>query len=241
MAIVLIVATVVAAELNQAFAQNQVVPGGGTNIVVRGGRSYGGGMFPYGGMGGFGGYGGGWGMAGTAQSAAEFGLASVIASSGYANMMNSQAAQGYEAARTQDINNRVLWTNSYYQMRQAHRAYIADHSRLSMDEVTKIAQDAAPKRLDATQLDPITGKINWPVILRDARYADICDEIDSLFKSRANASGFINADSYMEISRDCDRLLTLLKSNIDDYSANDFEKARHFVDSLRHETHFAGG
>ena len=68
----------------------------------------------------------------------------MITASGYANMMNSRAARNYTAARSADFRNRVQWTNSYYQMRHAHRIYEADHSRLSLAEITKIAEDAAP-------------------------------------------------------------------------------------------------
>jgi hypothetical protein len=219
----------------RAGAQNQPAANPGTNITVRngGGGGFGGGFLPYGGFG----Y-GGFGMVGTAQSSAEFGMASMIAASGYANLQNSMAVQNYEAARSQDINNRIQWTNAYYQMRQAHRAYIADHTRLSMDEITKIAHDAAPKRLDAEQLDPTTGKIHWPIILQDPKYIEACDELDNLFKSRATISGFIGAESYRDINKGCDKLFGLLKSNIDEYSPNDFQQAKHFIDSLRYESKF---
>jgi hypothetical protein len=227
---------VAALRTSAAHAQNQPVANpAATNITVRnGGGGFGGGFMPYGGFGGYGGYG----MVGTAQSSAEFGLASVIAASGYANLQNSMATQNYLAARSQDISNRIQWTNAYYQMRQAHRAYIADHTRLSMDEITKIAHDAAPKRLEAEQLDPTTGKIHWPIILQDPKYVEACDELDDLYKSRATISGFIGAESYRDINKACDRLMGMLKSNISEYSPNDFEQAKHFVDSLRYESKF---
>ena len=222
-------------ECRPAAAQN-VVPGG-TNIMVRGGGGYGRGFFPYGGVGG----GLGWGMPGTAQSAAEFGMASMIAASGYANLQNSMAVQNLTVARSQDISNRVQWTNAYYQMRQSHRAYVADHSRLSMDEITRIAQDAAPKRMDDHQLDPVSGKVNWPLILQDPKYVEVTDELDNLYKQRATSSGFIGAESYRDINKGCERLMQLLKANIDEYRAADYEQARHFIDSLRYESRFPAG
>ena len=79
-----------AAATQQASAQ--VVP-------VQALPMYGAGFLPYG-SGGYGGrgYGGrGYGMPGTAFSAAEFGMARMIAASGYANMMNSQATRNYMA------------------------------------------------------------------------------------------------------------------------------------------------
>jgi hypothetical protein len=231
--IVAVLLVMSAARVPTASAQNQPIAGG-PNIVVRGGQGGfgGGGFFPYGG-GGF-----GWGMPGTAQSSAEFGMASMIAASGYANLQNSIATRNYLAARSQDFDNRLQWTRAYYDMRREHRAYVADHTRLSMDEITKIANDAAPKRLDATQLDPTTGKIAWPIILQDPRYVALTDELENLYKSRAVASNFVGAENYQSINRTCEDLLNLLRANIDEYQPNDFIQARRFVESLRYESRF---
>ena len=189
------------------------------------------GFFPYGRY-------GGYGMAGTAQSAAEFGLASVIAARGYADLQHSVAARNYLAARSQDFDNRLQWTRAYYDMRREHRAYVSDHTRLSMDEITKIASDAAPERLDATQLDTTTGKIAWPIILQDPRYVVLTDELENLYKSRAIASNFVGAENYQNINKTCEDLLNLLKANIDEYQPNDFIQARRFIESLRYESRF---
>ena len=180
-------------------------------------------------------------MPGTAASAAEFGMARMIAASGNANLMNSQAAKNYMAARSADFRNRVQWTNSYYQMRQAHRTYEADHTHLTMDEITKIAQDAAPKQLDVTQLDSATGVIHWPIILQDIRYIGARDELDHQFKVRSISAGSIDADSYRDIQGNCEQLKTQLRDNINEYSANDFEHARHFIENLEYEAKFPHG
>ncbi|HEY2839116.1 MAG TPA: hypothetical protein VGJ26_08210 [Pirellulales bacterium] len=215
-------------NLNRAGVPNQ------NNIVIRGRGGYGG----YGGFGmpygGFGGAGLGWGSPGTAQSAGLQGLASVIGASGYANLMDSQAVINLTQARSQDIKNRVEWTNSYIEMRQAHKAYVASNiTRLSTDELNKIAKDQSPRRLDVTQLDPITGRITWPIILRDPRYAEPIDDLENLFKTRATTSGFIGAESYLGIDKACDKLMDLLKSNIDEYNSRDYIGASRFLESLR--------
>jgi hypothetical protein len=180
-------------------------------------------------------------MPGTAASAAQFGMARMIAASGYANMMNSRAARNYTAARSADFRNRVQWTNGYYQMRHAHRVYEADHMRLSMGEITKIAEDAAPKRLDLTQLDSATGHISWPIVLHDARYAKMRAELETLYRLRAITGGPIDAETYRSIQRACKQFKDELKANIQEYSANDFEHAKHFLDSLEYEVHFPRG
>jgi hypothetical protein len=222
---------------NVASAQNNlnrpaVVPNQNAVVVPGGGfGGYGGGYgMPYGGFGG----GLGWGSPGTAQSAGLQGLASVIGASGYANLMDSQAVINLTQARSQDIKNRVDWTNSYIEMRQAHKAYVASNiTRLSTDELNKIAKDQSPKRLDVTQLDPLTGRITWPIILRDPRYAAPIDDIENLFKTRATTSGFIGAESYLGIDKACTQLMDMLKSNIDEYNSRDYISASRFLESLR--------
>lgn len=238
MALALVAAEFVAAP-HVATAQNNanrpVVNNPNQQVIVRpgggfGGLGYGGYGMPYGGWGG----GLGWGSPGTATSAGLQGLASVIGATGYANLMDSQAAINLTQARSQDIKNRVEWTNSYIEMRQAHKAYVASNiTRLSTDELNKIAKDQSPKRLDATQLDPITGQINWPIILRDPRYAAPIDDLENLFKTRATTSGFIGAESYLGIDKACNQLMDMLKSNIDEYNSRDYIGATRFVDSLR--------
>ena len=138
--------------LVSTLSHAQVVkPATNTNVVVERRGGYGGfGCMPYG-------YGyGGYGMPGTAASSAEFGLASVISAAGYANLQNSEAAKNYEQARSQDYANRQQWTEAYFQMRQAHRDYVAVKDRLSTEEINKIARDAAPKRLDASALNRVS-------------------------------------------------------------------------------------
>ena len=90
--VVAVLLVMAAADVRSVSAQNQPIPGG-TNVIVRGQGGFGGGgFFPYGGF-------GGYGMAGTPQSAAEFGLASVIAARGYADLQHSVAARNYLAAQ----------------------------------------------------------------------------------------------------------------------------------------------
>jgi hypothetical protein len=232
-AVVVVAPSLAAAQNNLNGARPGVV--GNNNVIVRPSSGFGGGYggygMPYGGWGG----GMGWGFSpGTAQSAGLQGLASVIGASGYANLMDSQAVINLTQARSQDIKNRVDWTNSYIEMRQAHKAYVASNiTRLSTDELNKIARDQSPRRLDVTQLDPITGRITWPIILRDPRYAAPIDDLENLFKTRATTSGFLGAESYLGIDKACNQLMDLLRSNIDEYNSRDYISASRFIDSLR--------
>ena len=103
---------------------------------------------------------------------------------------------------------------------------------ISMQDVTRIAHDASPHDLDADQANPTTGKISWPVILQGwSRFIEDRDEVENLYRSRAN-SGKFDAESYLAFNKSCETLLHTLKANIGEFSATDYQQARHFVENL---------
>ena len=191
---------------------------------------------------GWGGGWGGWNGPATAAESYQRGFADVVRSAGQANLMNSMAAQNLEQARSMDFDNRVKWTESYYQMRQANRAYRASKRspRLSEEEIARIARAGLPKRLTTSELDPLTGQINWPIVLRDEQYTPERKELDKLFDERAMASS-ISPQVYEGIQKYTAELLAALKKNINQYKANDWLSAKKFVDSLAYEIRFPAG
>ena len=47
----------------------------------------------------------------------------------------------------------------------------------------------APKRLTQSELDPVSGEVNWPTVFMDDRYAKLRDSLDHLFSQRQASSG----------------------------------------------------
>ncbi|HVU89866.1 MAG TPA: hypothetical protein VHD36_21225 [Pirellulales bacterium] len=178
----------------------------------------------------------------TAAESYQRGFADVVRSAGSANLMDSMAAQNYEQARSMDIQNRLQWTEAYYQMRKANRAYRASKRspRLSQNEIMRFARVGLPTRLTSTQLDPLTGQLNWPIILRDAQYADDREQLDKLFAERATASS-ISPDVFRQVQQVTGDLLAALKKNINEYQANDWIAAKKFVESLAYDARFPAG
>lgn len=58
---------------------------------------------------------------------------------------------------------------------------------------------------------------------------------------RAITGGPSDAETYRSIRSACEHFKDELKANIKEYSANDFEHAKHFLDSLEYEVHFPNG
>jgi hypothetical protein len=178
----------------------------------------------------------------TAAESYQRGFADVVRSAGEANLMNSLATQNYESARSQDIENRIKWTESYYQMRRANKAYRASKRspRLSQEEIARFARQGLPRRLTSAELDPLTGEVSWPVILRDQQYVTEREQLEKLFGKRAEAIS-VSPEAYGEIKTNTDELLAALKKNIAQYTPKDWIGAKKFVDSLAYEVRFPTG
>lgn len=188
----------------------------------------------------WGGWGFGSGMAVTAGQAADYGYAAVINSEGQANLSNSEAAKNWEQAKAMEIDNRAKWTETYFDMRRTNREKRAeeDGPRITQDQAIRIAKMATPPRLDSTQLDPLTGHIEYPVVLRDRRFDQNRADLDALFAHRASTQGSIDFDEHRKIRQTVSNFIDALKVHVNDYPANDYGRARTFLDSLLHELRF---
>ena len=81
------------------------------------------------GLGGWvGGWGGSWGPGSTPMGSYMAGMGEAIRAEGQYNLMSSQAAINLQEAQSQNIDNQLKWTNTYFEMRRVNEAY-ANSSR----------------------------------------------------------------------------------------------------------------
>lgn len=104
----------------------------------------------------------------------------------------------------------------------------AEHDRF---EASKLAH---PPRLTPEQLDPETGEISWPKLLRGDSYAEHRLALDALFSRRAKAKAPLDGFA-AHLKRHTDALQAALKQEIGSAKANDYAAARRFLDSLAEE------
>lgn len=178
----------------------------------------------------WGGWGGGYSYhSSTLEEGIQRGAADVIRSQGMANLMNAQAAGQFEQARSQYLDNRLKATQTYFEMRRynTEARQAARATPLSLEQYVRLARDQAPDPLTATQLDSLTGNINWPALLRQAEYQTLRERLDKLFQDRAN--GYVN---FSEIQQACQDFNAQLKANLTKYTPNDYISAKKFLDSL---------
>ena len=193
------------------------------------------------GMGGMGGMGGGY--ASTAGQAAAYGLSDVIRSEGYANLQNSEAAKNWEDAKTKEIDNRQKWTNTYFDMRRTNKEARQSENgpAVTHDQAIRFAKAAAPPRLTSAQLDPVTGHIEYPLLLTQADYDAYRTDLDKLFADRASSGGSLQFEEFQKIRGTVSKFIDALKTNVSRYPAGDYGHARTFLDSLANEPRFPAG
>lgn len=183
------------------------------------------------------------GYASTAGQAAAYGMSEMMRAQGYENLQNSEAAKNWEEAKTQEIQNRLRWTETYFEMRKENRDKRAEEAgpRVTQEQAIRMAKMAAPPRLGSTQLDPVTGHIEYPMILTDSGYKPYRDRLDSLFAHRAETGGSIQYSDYQAIQQTVSKFIDALKARVKEYPAGDYGRARTFLDSLAHEASMPSG
>ena len=193
-------------------------------------------------------YGGGWGFnrggyASTAGQAADYGISEVLRAQGYQNLKNSEAANNWEQAKTKEIENRLRWTETYFEMRKTNREARAAEAGppITQEQAIRMAKMAAPSRLGSTQLDPVTGHIEYPVILTSDAYKTYRERLDRLFAVRASSGGSLQFEQFQQIQGTVSEFIDALKSRMGDYAAGDFGRAKNFLDSLANEARMPAG
>jgi hypothetical protein len=183
------------------------------------------------------------GYASTAGQAADYGMSEMMRAQGYQNLQNSEAAKNWEDAKTQEIQNRLRWTETYFEMRKENRDKRAEEAgpRVTQEQAIRMAKMAAPPRLGSTQLDPVTGHIQYPMILTEDGYKPYRDRLDPLFARRAETGGSIQYSDYQAIEQTITTFIDALKRRVSEYPAGEYGKARTFLDSLAREASMPSG
>ena len=183
------------------------------------------------------------GYASTAGQAAAYGMSEMMRAQGYQNLENSEAAKNWQEAKTLEMQNRMRWTETYFEMRKANRDAQAAEAgpRVTQEQAIRMAKMGMPPRLHSTELDPVTGHIEYPLALTAKQFAPYREELDKLFAERAASGGSLQYEQYQEIQRTVSKFIEALKQNVGNFAAGDYGRARTFLDSIANESRFPAG
>jgi hypothetical protein len=104
-----------------------------------------------------------------------------------------------------------------------------------------MAKMGLPPRLGSTQLDPVTGHIEYPMALTAPQFASYRDELNRFFADRASSGGSMQYEQYQQIQGTVSKFIDALKENINSFSAGDYGRARTFLNSIANEARFPSG
>lgn len=200
------------------------------NVGVTG--YYGGGYYP------------GWGYSSsTVAEGALRGEADLVRAAGDNAYMNSLAAINNQVALKKNIENRQQWVETYFSMRRTNDAYRASQRDPipSLGQSQAIAKMLAPQRLNGNQLDPLTGKLNWPAALQADEFALARRQLDRIFANRDLASAGVGNTTDAQVSAITSEMQAELKSQIKTMSPSEYLAAKKFIDGLGYEARFAPG
>ncbi len=186
-----------------------------------------------------GGWGGGWGggmHASTAEQGAMMGMADMMQAAGSRNLMNAQALGFVEDARRKNIDNRMYGTEAYFQMKKTNREARAAMAppKASQADLERYAKQRAPSRLSPSELDPLTGVISWPTILREDTYTESRNALEQLYQQRASM-GSLTGTERGQVQQAINALQADLKQNLRNYVPQDYVQAKKFIEGLNFE------
>jgi hypothetical protein len=106
--------------------------------------------------------------------------------------------------------------------------------RATPEFYARLAQIGIPKRLSPMELDQVSGRISWPVLLRSETNQSVLSELERIFVNRA-ARGGLTAQEFLEANNLAQVLHTNLRSQITALPPQQFMQAFRFVESLAYE------
>jgi hypothetical protein len=181
-----------------------------------------------------GGVGYGYGGAGsTVAGSAMTGMANVISAKGNYNLSTSAAAVNLTQAQSNEIQNRQQYTNTYFEMRATNKAATAAERgpRLTPEQIARNTQARAPKPISPDQVDPVSGKVNWPDLLQNERYAPQRAELEQLLFKQASYGGLGAADN-TKAREAVESMSEMMKDQIREVPAQQYTAAKSFLKSL---------
>jgi hypothetical protein len=188
---------------------------------------------------------GGWGGSGywsggsaysagsTAFGSAAAGMSDWVRSRGQANLLNSEASINLEAARRADMENNAIAAQGYFEgrlMNNAYRAQLAS-PRATEADLIRYAKQSLPKTLSPSELDPVTGEINWPELLADNLYQADRQKLERMFAYRVKL-GQLSREQRMELEQVAQNMQAVLKKNINAYAPQEYVDAKKFLEQL---------
>jgi len=164
------------------------------------------------------------------------GQANMMHAAGSANLLHSMAARNYQEARSAALDNRVKSVKTTNEMKKANRENVVAQRgpRPTAETMARIAEERAPERLAASELDMLTGRVSWPAVLEDDAFRTHRERLDELVHKWVRYKG-LGPDEYLAVQQSAKAMEIELKKHVKSYSPTDYVKAKKVIESLAYE------
>ena len=162
------------------------------------------------------------------------GVADVIRSAALANVLNAQARTAHLHADRLQMENSVEALATRLERKRINREsrFGHLHERGARVAAAKLAAaEATPPVAAQRSVDPHTGRVAWPMLLRSSYFEKARAPIDLVFRRRSEEGRF-NPDHFLPMRDWIERIECELKANVAYYEMQDYLDAKDFLRSL---------
>lgn len=167
----------------------------------------------------------------------RYGRAELLRASATANVLNSQARAINAQTAKVDMENSVQFLATRLERKRINHesrfGHLAERKELARLERMNEAMLVAEAK-QVPPVNPNTGRVEWPMLLRTSHYATARKPIESVFHHRS-ATGRINPDHFLPMRDLIDRIQEELKANLAHYEMDDYLDAQAFLRTLLDE------
>ena len=170
------------------------------------------------------------------------GMADVIRARGEFNLLTSEAAINWQEARARAIVNAQDYTDAYFKMRKANRDYRRAERgpRPTQEEIERFASAGKPLPLSPSELDELTGRVKWPILLSANHFSSLRAEMEDLLDQWAVSRSLgqpdrFGAEQHLAVRSLSDRMEEILQQDVRNLPTQDYAAAKRFLRSLEYQ------
>jgi len=170
----------------------------------------------------------------------QAGMGNLVQAEGQRNVLNSQAAIGYQQAWQENEKARQMHIETQDKIHydvlkrkresQAQDAEDREAARASRERAQQFLDAHRPQPLSASQLDLTKATVSWPIALKSADFDSLRGTTENLLQERVKYGA--NAESTRQLTLAAGAMKDILRGNILKVPGSDYSTARKFLDSM---------
>lgn len=172
----------------------------------------------------------------------RYGVAELVRAKATANVLNAGARTQHLHADRLEMDNSVQFLATRLERKQINSETRFGHLHARGEQVRqqKLATEAIVAQSPTRRaVDPVTGQVEWPILLRSSYYQKARGPVDLVFHQRS-VVGQINPDHYLPLRDWIERIERELKANVAYYEMDDYLEAKAFLRNLVDEARIDG-